>query len=221
MSKRFIPLLLLAVAFAMLAWAQDTSSSGNAKLLLNFQRTSAYMESDSAAPHAQGMEGLTSRNPGSTTHYPTTNECISIYADGSYSFERVEEKSYGKPKVRVYKGTLAAPQLAKLQSITGDEGFRKIVITEMPEPPENATGVREGEVIQTTVLRDDGPQAFTLAKRRFATSDPSGIDKYTSNWEKVEKPLKPFLSLMKDIEKEGQSRGKEGAASCQMTQQPI
>src|SRR5437870_2999532 len=208
MSKRFIPLLLLAVAFAMLAWAQDTSSSGNAKLLLNFQRTSAYMESDSAAPHAQGMEGLTSRNPGSTTHYPTTNECISIYADGSYSFERVEEKSYGKPKVRVYKGTLAAPQLAKLQSITGDEGFRKIVITEMPEPPENATGVREGEVIQTTVLRD-GPQAFTLAKRRFATSDPSGIDKYTSNWEKVEKPLKPFLSLMKDIEKEGQSRGKK------------
>ena len=212
---KIIPLLISILAMAMLALAQDTASSGGGKLLLNFQRTSAYMESDSAAPHAQGMEGLTSRNPGSTTHYPTTNECISI------SFERVEEKSYGKPKVRVYKGTLAAPQLAKLQSITGDDAFRKVVITEMPEPPENATGVREGEIIQTTVMRDDGPQAFTLAKRRFATSDPSGIDKYTSNWEKVEKPLKPFLSLMKDIEKEGQSRGKEGAASCQMTQQPI
>ena len=218
---KIIPLLISILAMAMLALAQDTASSGGGKLLLNFQRTSAYMESDSAAPHAQGMEGLTSRNPGSTTHYPTTNECISIYADGSYSFERVEEKSYGKPKVRVYKGTLAAPQLAKLQSITGDESFRKIVITEMPEAPENATGVREGEIIQTTVMRDDGPQAFMLAKRRFATSDPSGIDKYTSNWEKVEKPLKPFLSLMKDIEKEGQSKGKEGAASCQMTQQPI
>jgi len=112
---KIIPLLISILAMAMLALAQDTASSGGGKLLLNFQRTSAYMESDSAAPHAQGMEGLTSRNPGSTTHYPTTNECISIYADGSYSFERVEEKSYGKPKVRVYKGTLAAPQLAKLQ----------------------------------------------------------------------------------------------------------
>ena len=151
---KIIPLLISTLAMAMLASAQDTASSGSGKLLLNFQRTSAYMESDSAAPHAQGMEGLTSRNPGSTTHYPTTNECISIYADGSYSFERVEEKSYGKPKVRVYKGTLAAPQLAKLQSITGDDAFRKVVITEMPEPPENATGVREGEIIQTTVMRD-------------------------------------------------------------------
>ena len=220
MKKHLIPVLAIYL-LASVALAQDTASSGNGKLLLNFQRTSAYMETDSAAPHAQGMEGMTSRNPGSTTHYPTTNECISIYADGTYSFERVEEKSYGKPKVRVYKGALQPAQLAKLQSVTGDDGFRKVVITEMPEPPENATGVREGEIIQTTVMRDDGPQTFMLAKRRFATSDPSGIDKYTSNWEKVEKPLKPFLSLMKDIEKEGQSKGKEGTATCQMTQQPI
>ena len=218
---KIVPLLIITVMLAIPILAQDSASSGNAKMLLNFQRTSAYMELESAAPHARGMEGMTTRSPGSTTHYPTTNECISIYADGTYSFERVEEKSYGKPKVRVYKGTLAAPQLAKLQSITGDEGFRKIVITEMPEPPENATGVREGEVIQTTVLRDDGPQAFTLAKRRFVTTDPSGVDVYSSNWGKMEKQLKPFLSLMKDIEKEGQSRGKEGAASCQVTQQPI
>jgi hypothetical protein len=89
------------------------------------------------------------------------------------------------------------------------------------EPPYDARAVKEGEVVTATVMHQEGPQVLTLLKRHYTTNSAGGMEKYVTNWEKLEKPLKPFLSFMKDVDKKGQSQGKAGDSSCQMTTSPF
>ena len=214
--SRFRKVFFVILMTGMTAWAQDAATK---PLLLSFEQTNAYLQTESAACTDCGMQGLA--GPGTTVHYPTTNVCISVYNDGSYSYDRVEDKG-GKPKVKTFKGTLAAPELAKLQSILDDSGFKKLVSPAPDlEPPYDARAVKEGEVVTATVMHQEGPQILTLLKRHYTTNSAGGMEKYVTNWDKLEKPLKPFLSFMKDMDKKGQSEGKVGESSCQMTTSPF
>jgi hypothetical protein len=205
---------------ATISLAQDATQTK--PLLLSYAQTEAYQESQSAACTDCGMAGM--MGPGTTVHYPSTNVCISVYNDGSYSYARVEDKKQGKPKTKIYNGTLAAPELEKLKSILADSQFKSI---NPPNPeveqPYDATGVKEGEAITITAMHEDGsmPQVLTLLKRHFTTNNSGGMEKYATNWDKLQKPLKPLLSFAHDLDKRGQSEGKAGETSCQMTASPF
>ena len=142
------------------------------------------------------------------------NTCITVYDNGAYTFEKIDERS-GKPKTKVYKGTLSSAELEQLKTMVNDQSFRSISSGPPPDPPDDATRLKEGELVITKVARPDGIQQLTFLKRRYATTSSSGLDKLVSNWEKNEKPLKPFLSWVKDTEKKAQSAAKDGTAtSC-------
>lgn len=199
---------LLLVGAAVLA--QQGSSS--AKLLLSFQRVNTYMEQGSS------FEGPNSRSDdtmhrGMVQHYPTTSMCLLVYGDGSYYFEKMDERTQGKPKIKASNGSLAPAELEQLKSVTSEKGFRDISSPEPPEPPNDATYLKEGEVITTKVVRPEGAQEFTLTRRRYATTGMSSIDKVASNWQGLDKTLKPFLSWVKDMEKKGQSGAKDAAST--------
>ena len=193
----------------MFAYAGAQSPAGNGQLWLGFQRTNTVMESERAAPHAQGMEGMTTGNPGTSTHYPTTNVCFAVYENGNFYFERNEDKTYGKPKVKILTGTLTPQEMQQIKAVTEQEFFTKITTPDPPEQPTDAAGMREGEEQTIRVMRNGVLQQFTLVKQRFATTSSNGMDKFATNWEKLEKPLKPFLGWVRDMEKKGQA-GKEG-----------
>src|SRR5215813_7519243 len=181
------PAYLLVVIFlcAVVGLAQENADG---KVLVKYQRTNASMEMDSAAPHAQGLAGTVSQH--STLHYPTINTCLTVFENGDYLFERIDERS-GKPKVKVAKGTLAPGEVEQLKSIVNDQNFRGISPAQPPDPPEDAVRLKEGELISTTVSRSEGPQQIIFLKRRYVTSGSSGLDKISSNWEKLDKPMKP------------------------------
>ena len=117
---KIIYLTLLFWLCAIGSFAQDQPAG---KPLLAFQRTNANMEMESAAPHARGVEGTVSQS--STLHYPTINTCLTVYDNGVYIFERVDERS-AKPKTKVLQDTLTPEQLQQLQAIVNDQAFRSI-----------------------------------------------------------------------------------------------
>ena len=199
-------LILVFLTCAAVGVAQE---SAGGKVLIKYQRTNANMDLDSAAPHARGLEGMVSQH--STLHYPTINTCLTVYESGDYVYERIDERS-GKAKIKVAKGTLTPAELQQVQSIINDQSFRSISPSQPGDPPQDAVRLKEGELVATTVVRAEGPQQIIFLKRRYTTSGTSGLDTYSSNWEKFDKPMKPFLSWEKEMEKKGQSAAKDGDA---------
>ena len=84
MKINYLTVILCVSAIA--GWAQDSEGG---KLLVKYQRTSASMEMESAAPHARGLGGMISQH--STLHYPTINTCLTVYETGDYLFEKIDE----------------------------------------------------------------------------------------------------------------------------------
>src|SRR5258705_9554730 len=99
--KHLFKSLALSLFATQLAWNQERS-----KTLLYFQRSNAFMETISAAPHAQGMWGVTFGSPGDVTHYPNAISCLLVYRDGTYIYEKTEERTVGKRKSKRSEGTL-------------------------------------------------------------------------------------------------------------------
>src|SRR5437762_6562660 len=101
---------LLMAVLAGTVLAQVATGQQNSNPLLYFQRSTAYMETESAAPHAQGMWGVTLGNPGDVSHYPNAVSCLLVYSDGRYIFEKTEERTLRKPKSKRSEGTLSADE---------------------------------------------------------------------------------------------------------------
>lgn len=211
MKTIYVPLLLAVCAASALA-----QEGGNGKVLLAYQRTNTSMEMESAAPHARGVGGTISQS--STLHYPTMNTCLTVYEGGNYQFEKVDERG-SKPKTKIYQGTLTPEQLQQLQAIVNEESLKGLSSPPLPEVPSDAGRLKEGELVTVKIARDSGPQDLAFAKKRYSTTGgnnlSSGLDSYASNWGKNDKPMKPVLSWVKDVEKKSQSVAKDGTAtSC-------
>src|SRR6202047_1321045 len=93
------PLLGILLSFAGIAAGQDTTP------LLRLQRSKAYLNLETNVVHAQGMNGITYGKGGDVSSYPNSLACLTVRRDGKYVFEKREERSVGKPKVKTAEGT--------------------------------------------------------------------------------------------------------------------
>jgi hypothetical protein len=168
--------------------------------MLRFQRSIAYMESESAAPHARGMAGITYNNPGTTLHYPSSTSCMLVYPDGRYILEKIEEKTVGKPKAKRAEGTLTSEELDRLKAILEAPEFKSLKTNPMPDIPDDATAMHEEEQTETEVYHP-AFQTFTITRQRMKTNSTTGLDIWLSNSGKSDKALAPFNKWMKDAEK--------------------
>ncbi|HSE50112.1 MAG TPA: hypothetical protein VLA96_12970 [Terriglobales bacterium] len=190
---------LATLALVLLALA--ATAQQNPLPILRFQRSNAYLESERAAPHAQGMEGMTYNNPGTTTHYPSMTSCMLVYPDGRYILEKIEERTVGKPKTKRSEGTFTPEELAQLKAVLEAPEFRSLATNPMPDIPDNATTMKEVEQTETEVYHGRDFQTFTITRQRMKTTSTSGLDIWIDNSGKSNKALGPFNKWMKDAEK--------------------
>jgi hypothetical protein len=212
MTSRKLVVVFLALSLA--APAQLTTAVSSTPLL-RYQHSVAFLESERAAPHAQGMQGMTYGNPGETNHYPNTISCTVIDADGHYVLEKTDERTLGRPKTKRAEGTLTPEELQALKAILDADSFKKMQTLPMPAMPDFAVAVRELESVTTEVNRDGAVQAVTVTRERMKTNRTSGMDEFLTNAGPNDKLMSPLTKWMKDAEKRMSQGLKDGAAqSC-------
>jgi hypothetical protein len=206
------PLMTILALTVIPISGQVAMGQQNPNPLLYFQRSNAYLETVSAAPHAQGMWGVTLGNPGDVSHYPNAVSCLLVYGDGRYIFEKTEERTVGKRKSKRSEGTFSSEELQQLKSIINDEHFRKITTQPMPNMPDEAVAIKQVESWSAQVDQDGTAQQFTITKQLLKTNRTSGMDDWLDNSGPNEKLLSPFLKWFKEAEKKGKAGMKESTA---------
>ena len=151
--------------------------------------------------------------------YPNTATCLLIYSDGKYVFEKRDEHTIGRPKVKTAEGSLSEDDLQKLRSILGNEDLQKITKIEAVEPPSDVVALREAETLDIRINRDGVMQRLIATKERFkvqgtgtagaSTGASTGMDKFLDNAAPYRKTLNPLMKWFGEVEKKSKSSLKE------------
>jgi len=207
-----ISLLLIQVASG-----QDQA----APTLLRLQRSRTTGETDATGGmHASGGNIYSLGADGSqmaTSSYPNSGSCVVVYNDGKYVLEKRDESTVGKPKVRTAEGTLGGDDLQQLKAILGNEELKKVTGLKPPEPPSDAQGLREAEMMEVQINREGETQHFVAIKERFktgattgvSTAASAGMDVYLDNASVYRKTLNPLVKWFEGVEKKTKSSLKE------------
>ena len=204
-----VPVLVILLLLASIAAGQESSTP-----LLRLQRSKAYLNLETNVVHAQGMNGITYGKSGDVSSYPNSLSCLTVQGDGKYVFEKRDEQTVGKPKVKVAEGTLGADDLQHLKTILDDEALKKIVTPSAPVMPDNAT-VREIESVDVQIDRAGAPQRLTTIKERLKMGATefggatNGMDTYLDNAAPFQKTLNPLIKWFDGLEKKSKSGFKD------------
>jgi hypothetical protein len=204
-----IPLLVILLLLAGIAAGQESSTP-----LLRLQRSKAYLNLETNVVHARGLNGITYGKGGDVSSYPNSLSCLMVYGGGKFIFEKREELTVGKPKVKLAEGTLGPDDLQRLKTILDDEAFKKIVSPHAPDMPQNAT-VREIESVDAQIDRAGTPQLLTTMKERLKMGASefggvtNGMDTYIDNAAPFQKTLNPLIKWFETLEKKSKSDFKD------------
>lgn len=203
-----LPLLGILLLLAGIAAGQETTP------LLRLQRSRAYLNLETNVVHAQGMHGITYGKGGDVSSYPNSLSCLTVQSDGKYVFEKRDEQTVGKPKVKLAEGTLGADDLQHLKTILDDENLKKIVTPPAPDLPNNAT-VREIESVDAQIDHAGTAQRLTTIKERLKMGASefggatNGMDTYLDNAAPFQKSLNPLMKWFDGLEKKSKSEFKD------------
>src|SRR5260370_2536541 len=204
-----IPFLVILLWLASIAAGQESSTP-----LLRLQRSKAYLNLETNVLHAQGMYGITYGKGGDVSSYPNSLSCLTVQGDGKYVFEKRDEQTVGKPKVKLAEGTLGPDDLQRLKTILDDEAFKKIVTPPAPAMPQNAM-VREIESVDAQIDHAGTPQRLTTIKERLKMRASefggvtNGMDTYLDNAAPFQKTLNPLIKWFEGLEKKSKSDFKD------------
>jgi hypothetical protein len=199
----------IAALLGMAISAHLAASQVNGTPLLRFQRSTAELEINSSAPHARGFSGITTGNPGDRWNYPNSVSCLLVYADGKYFYEKRDEHTLGKPKIKLAEGAFTAEELGQMKAILADEALRNVNSPPMPVMPDDMVAVRQIETVNAQIDRGGHLQEFMMVKERLKVRNGSGMDTQLDNGTKYEKALAPLLRWFKDVEKKSKSALKD------------
>jgi hypothetical protein len=204
-----VTLLVILLLLASIAAGQESSTP-----LLRLQRSKAFLNLETNVVHARGMNGITYGKSGDVSSYPNSLSCLTVQGDGKYVFEKRDEQTVGKPKVKVAEGTLGADDLQHLKTILNDEALKKIVTPPAPAMPDNAT-VREIESVDVQIDHAGTPQRLTTIKERLKMGATefggatNGMDTYFDNAAPFQKTLNPLIKWFDGLEKKSKSAFKD------------
>jgi len=204
-----VPVLVILLLLASIAGGQESSTP-----LLRLQRSKAYLNLETNVVHARGMNGITYGKSGDVSSYPNSLSCLTVQGDGKYVFEKRDEQTVGKPKVKVAEGTLGADDLQHLKTILNDEALKKIVTPPAPAMPDNAT-VREIESVDAQIDHAGTLQRLTTIKERLKMGASefggatNGMDTFLDNAAPFQKTLNPLMKWFDGLEKKSKSDFKD------------
>jgi hypothetical protein len=203
-----VTLLVILLLLASIAAGQESTP------LLRLQRSKAYLNLDTNVVHAEGMYGITYGKGGDVSSYPNSLACLTVYGDGKFIFEKREELTVGRPKVKLAEGTLGADDLQHLKTILDDDNLKKLVTPKAPDMPNNAT-VREVESMDVQIDHAGAPQRLTTIKERLKMGATefggatNGMDTYLDNAAPFQKTLNPLIKWFDGLEKKSKSGFKD------------
>lgn len=180
--------------------SQDTAGE-----LLRLQLSRAFLNIDTNVQHGQGMNGITYGNPGDVWNYPNSLACVVVYTDGKYVFEKRDEETLGKPKIRQAQGSLSAEDLEHLKAILDNDALKKVTTPAVKDLPDDAVALREIESLDAQIHHATVEQHFTTVKRRVKTRAATGMDTYLDNGAPYQKTLNPLLKWVNDLQKKSKS----------------
>lgn len=206
-------LFRLPALLVLLVAAHIASGQGSSTTLLRLQRSKAYLDINSNAVHAQGMNGITYGNPGDVWNYPNSLSCLVVYGDGKFVLEKREESTLGKPKVKSTEGALSAGDLEQLKALLGDEALKQITTPKVPDLPADTVALREVESLDAQIDHAGTAQHFTTVRERVKTGATNsmtsgasnGMDTYLDNGALYKKALNPLLKWFEGLEKKSKS----------------
>ena len=212
-SPRFGKLLAslpVIAAFLMtnVAAGQDSTP------LLRLQRSKAFLNLDTNVVHARGLNGITYGKSGDVSSYPNSLSCLTVHSDGRYVFEKRDEQTVGKPKVKTAEGTLGADDLQHLKTILDDDSLKRLATPKPPDIPNNAT-IREIESVDAQIGRAGTTQRLTTIKERLKMSATefggatNGMDTYFDNAAPFQKTINPLMKWFDGLEKKSKSDFKD------------
>jgi hypothetical protein len=210
---RFGKILILLPLLGILSVA-DIAAAQETTPLLRLQRSKAYLNLETNVVHAQGMNGITYGKGGDVSSYPNSLSCLTVHSDGKYVFEKRDEQTLGKPKVKTAEGTLGADDLQHLKTILDDDNFKKLVTPKPPDIPNNAT-IREIESVDAQIDHAGKQQRLTTIKERLKMGASefggatNGMDTYLDNAAPFQKTLNPLMKWFDGIEKKNKSDFKD------------
>ena len=201
---------VLLASFSVMGQAQSTT-------LLKLQRGTADLSLDTNVVHAQGRGQPTFDKSGDVSSYPNSLSCLVVYGDGKFIFEKRDERTVGKPKVKRAEGELATDDLTRLKSILDDEDLKKITSPKVAPPPPNSQ-IREVEEVDAQINHAGTMQAFSVTKERLKMSTTetgaptTGMDTYVDNGAPYRKTLNPLMKWFEGLEKKSKSDFKDSTA---------
>jgi len=210
---RLDKLLTLLPLFPVLLLA-DIAIGQSSTPLLRLQRSKAYLNLETNVVHAQGMNGITYGKSGDVSSYPNSLSCLTVHSDGKYVFEKRDEQTVGKPKVKTAEGTLGADDLQHLKTILDDENLKKLATPKPPDIPNNAT-IREIESVDAQIDHAGTTQRLTTIKERLKMGASefggatNGMDTYLDNAAPFQKTLNPLMKWFDGVEKKSKSDFKD------------
>lgn len=187
--------------------------------LLQLQRSNAELQIEDIR---QGLgrninEIATKNDPQDVWKYPNTESCLVVYEDGKYAFEKREERTVGRPRVKSAEGMLSPADLQELKAILENEELKKITTPQTPELPADTQAIREIERWDAHINHAGTVQQFTTVKERVKTGATSsgasgpytGMDIYLDNGAPYKKTLSPLMKWFEEMGKKSKSGMKE------------
>ncbi len=208
---------LIVVLFGASVLAQAAGGQGNTPLL-RLQRANAELEvEEHRISSSRNINDVSLGDAQDVAKYPNSISCAVVYDDGKYVFERREERTVGRPRVKSAEGTLSSDDLQRLKVILNAEDLKQVVSPKVPDLPPDTSAIREVERLDTQINRDGNLQQFTMLKERVktgalisATSGPStGMDAYLDNGAPYKKTLSPLIKWFDELAKKSKSGMKE------------
>jgi hypothetical protein len=200
LRSRFDKILTVLPLLGILSFANIFA--GQETPLLRLQRSKAYLNLETNVLHAQGMSGITYGKSGDVSSYPNSLSCLTVHSDGKYVFEKRDEQTVGKPKVKTAEGTLGADDLQHLKTILNDD------------IPNNAT-IREIESVDAQIDHAGTTQRLTTIKERLKMGASefggatNGMDTYLDNAAPFQKTINPLMKWFDGLEKKSKSDFKD------------
>jgi hypothetical protein len=160
------------------------------------------------------MNGITYGKGGDVSSYPNSLSCLTVHSDGKYVFEKRDEQTVGKPKVKTAEGTLGADDLQHLKTILDDENLKRLITPNPPDIPNNAT-IREIESVDAQMDHAGKQQRLITIKERLKMGASefggatNGMDTYLDNAAPFQKTLNPLMKWFDGIEKRSKSDFKD------------
>lgn len=183
--------------------------------LLRMQISSAELQME---VHRQGMGNnindiAKTDNPRDVMQYPNTGSCVFVYENGSYVFQKREERTVGQPKIKVSEGVLTSEEMQRLRDTLDSEELKKIKTPPAPDLPLDTEAIREIERLDVQINHAGAVQRFTTIKERVKTngqglvsSAPSnGADTFLDNGASYRKTLSPLVKWFGDFGKKNKS----------------